>query len=191
MLTDEWVYDQFGEADWLGAGTYGEAWKVLWDKHPATLKFTSSEAEKFCVQSIQQIQADQFEYDPLFPFPYIFQLRTIDGLEYDHQWYENEGLWSPIYDPKYFYIREYAEPVGYLVDAAVLAAQAREIENKYGLILMDVARENWGIIKRGAEEVVVPMDLACGTRDHWFSEDWQSDVIPFREPEWMGWSIYD
>lgn len=194
MLTDDWIAFHFGDGDWLGAGSYGEAWKVPFEGHWATVKFTFSDAEAFCVERIKQIQSAAPEYDPLFPFPYVFAGGPIDGLQYDYDWYEKKGddYWSPLDAPNYVYIREYAEPLPKKVlaseeeysQAQELYRHAYEIQRKYGLYLMDMHVENWGLVKRGDFEVIVPLDLACGDEQNWWEEGFQDDPKPFDYPDW-------
>ncbi len=196
MFTNQWVKENFGQAEWLGAGSFGEAWRITFEGRTATLKITGSEAEKFCVEAIKDIQPDSSEYDPLFPFPYIFLSGPIvPPLDFDLEWYE-----SPLVQGTYFYIREFAKPLqrahrrrrpSALEEEILpqLRDLANDIYREYGLILMDLGAANWGYVQRGAESVLVPIDLACGTREHWleqFDEEGYLNVrLPFEPPDWL------
>lgn len=195
MFTHEWVQQNFGEAEWLGAGGFGEAWKIEFEGHPATLKLTGSHAEMFCVESVKNIQSNQPEYDPAFPFPYILGSGLLPRLEYDSEWYkQTDEYYAADVAPGYFYIREYANLPPpqedetweeYDAAEAELVTKAREIYQQYGLILFDFSGKNWGYVDRGEESVMVLTDLACGTPEYWWDEEDQITPVPYGAPAWL------
>jgi hypothetical protein len=215
MFTHEWVENTFGEAEWLGAGLFGEAWRIVFEGIPATLKVTNSEAEKFCVEKIRHIQEADVEYNQFFPFPYVYFSGLLPELDYDVDQYEAAEEWSPLREPTYFYIREYAEPLvslGVEIDLettpgsqpyrpsgrplensdrsrGILFDLANKIYLAYGLVFMDIRPANWGWVRRGEDEVLVPIDLACGTREHWWiqCDDYGNLNVkaPFDAPDWL------
>lgn len=189
MFSYDWIASRFGSGDWLGAGMYGEAWRIPYEGQVATIKLTNSAAEAFCVERIKEIQSS-IPYDPLFPFPYIFDSGPITEIEYDSDWYEKaEGApLAPLDYPDYLYIREYAEPLAGNIPLEQLQERGHQIQLKYGLYLMDIASDNWGVVQRGDIDVIVPLDLACGDEENWWNESWQTQKEPFENPDW--WEEY-
>ena len=191
MFTHQWVNENFGDARWLGAGGFGEVWQITFEGRQVALKLTKSHAEKFCVNSVESIQPESPEADPLFPLPYIFLSGQIPScIVYDVDWYEaNVDDWSPLESPTFFYIRELAEPVLRPYSQRLLEAHANAIYQAYGLIMMDLGGDNWGFVQRGEERVLVPIDLACGTPEHWREQidDWGelNTEAPFTAPDWL------
>lgn len=191
MFTHQWVNENFGQAEWLGAGTFGEAWRITFKGRPATLKITGSEAEEFCVEAVKDIQADSPEYDRRFLLPYIYlSAPLIPPLDYDEEWYEEKDALSPLIEGAYFFIREYAAPLEEGRDyLPALYKLAQEIYQLYGLVMMDVQATNWGYVQRDGERVLVPIDLACGTREHWWEQFDISGAMNvkslFTAPDWL------
>ncbi len=196
MLSNEWVEENFRDAKWLGAGTYGEAWLISFQGRPAALKITGSTAEKFCVEAIKDIQQHS-GHDPFFPLPYIFLSRSTPSLEFNKNWYEvGDDEWPPIEYGDYFYIREFADPLSSYFEEGEeeeeeeeilphLHDLANKIYREYGLVIMDVHAGNWGFVQRGGTSFLVPIDLACGTKEHWWNETIQDEKIPFEAPYWL------
>lgn len=195
MYVSDWVRENFGdEARWLGAGTYGEAWEIIFNGKPATLKITGSRAEEFCVESIKSMQPP-VDSDPEFAFPYILDSGDIlQPLNYDMDWYEAHEAWSPMHLGTYFYIREYAifpeqdkERVQKMRSDMYFIA--KEIYADYGLLILDIGVGNWGFVDREGIPFLVPIDLACGNEENWWSQvgdiNDQIDQIPFEPPDWL------
>lgn len=190
MFTRQWVNENFGPAEWLGAGALGEVWEITFEGRLAALKITNSNAEKFCVNSVESIQPESPEADPLFPLPYIFFSGQMPPcIVYDVDWYATVNDWSPLELPTFFYIRELAEPLEEDAGIVQLYDLANDIYRAYGLIMMDLGGSNWGYVQRGGERVLVPIDLACGTPEHWGEQidRWGNLNVetPFTAPDWL------